>query len=195
MQPIAATMGSVEEMAKTDPVSIPDEPKPTKLRRIRSKLEEDDQLPDDYDSTSTYARTSQADHVHVRHENLSHFLKERAKHSQLAKFVEELPKTEFKDSSKLVTLGSGKTLCINSKLKRGNLSAEEINDRCREQLTTKEWCPNFDRTPRGKDIEDLVTLGERTYSQWSNPTKSETEAAKLDKTSGTLVPRSKQTQL
>ncbi|KAI8813323.1 helicase C-terminal domain-containing protein [Cladochytrium replicatum] len=172
---IAAAKRSLEEMAANELVSASNEPRHTKRRRIRSEPEQDDPLPDDYDSSEeTSTEDGYFSELTPMHEPPRQIMYTSRTHSQLAQFVEELRKTEFGDSTKLVTLGSRKTLCINSKIKRGNLTAEELNERCRELLTTKEGCPNFDRTgakfnqfrekvhSEVQDMEDLVKLGEQT---------------------------------
>nr|XP_053777054.1 ATP-dependent DNA helicase DDX11 isoform X3 [Desmodus rotundus] len=111
-------------------------------------------------------------------------------HSQLAQFVREVQKSPFGKDTRLVSLGSRQTLCINKDVK--NLaSVQLINDRCvelqrgrhesksraeheglkRRRKEPRAACPFYHHTQlqllrdevllEVKDIEQLVTLGKK----------------------------------
>ncbi|GAA99647.1 uncharacterized protein L969DRAFT_94096 [Mixia osmundae IAM 14324] len=101
-------------------------------------------------------------------------------HSQLAQFVQEIRKTSFADTTRIVPLGSRASLCINDKLKKacgGN--TETLNERCLElQKAEKgsrcEFLPSQEEEDKmigfrdrilatTLDLEDLEDLGRATH--------------------------------
>uniref|UniRef100_A0A7M4FJG2 DEAD/H-box helicase 11 n=1 Tax=Crocodylus porosus TaxID=8502 RepID=A0A7M4FJG2_CROPO len=104
-------------------------------------------------------------------------------HSQLSQFVHEVQKSPFGKETRLVSLGSRQSLCVNEEVRRLG-AVQLINDRCMELQKNKHGmtgkrrrvsravCPFYSYEQMQflrdevlvdvKDIEQLVTMGKKT---------------------------------
>ncbi|KAG0148021.1 hypothetical protein CROQUDRAFT_61025 [Cronartium quercuum f. sp. fusiforme G11] len=96
-------------------------------------------------------------------------------HSQLSQFVDELRKTTFGDSTRLIALGSRANLCINEEVKKNARSLETLNEACTDlqKGETTARCPYLPPVEdvvlmndfrdhalsEARDIEELASLG------------------------------------
>lgn len=99
-------------------------------------------------------------------------------HSQISQFVGEIKKTVY-CKEKVVTLGSRKNMCINSKVSRLS-SLPQINDECLDLQKKKEHSCEFKRSGEEetqimdsfaihlqasiKDIEEIVEMGQKMHT-------------------------------
>lgn len=102
-------------------------------------------------------------------------------HSQLAQFVEEIKKSPFAGSTRVVTLGSRASLCVNESVRQLG-SVNKINDKCKDLKDKgansadkeKGGCPYMNQKrvahladrvlTEVQDIEQLVTLGRKSMA-------------------------------
>ena len=86
---------------------------------------------DDFDDAAAAVVDSDSDTEADDGEGLTQILFCSRTHSQLAQFVEEVKKSPFAESTRVATLGSRASLCVNEPVRQLG-SVNRINDKCKD---------------------------------------------------------------